>query len=76
MSETQPPVLKPHGNAVTEVAGIIKILDPNMVAVLILTVVLNGMFFYVYMNLAQSRHTEFMAALNSCPAMSLRSMQP
>jgi hypothetical protein len=67
------PVLPPPqthssiGTAVAEVGGVVKRLDPNMLAVLLLTVVLNGMFFYVYIRIADAKHIEFMAALNSCP---------
>jgi hypothetical protein len=55
------------GAAVAEVGGLVKKLDPNMLAVLLLTVFLNGMFFYVYIRIADAKHIEFMAALNSCP---------
>jgi hypothetical protein len=47
---------------------VIKRLDPNMLAALMLTVVLNGMFFYVYVHIADAKHIEFMAALRNCPA--------
>jgi hypothetical protein len=69
MSDVRPPVQPPstvHA-AVAEVGGMVKRLDPNMLAVLMLTVVLNGMFFYVYIRIADAKHIEFMAALNSCP---------
>ena len=62
-------VIPPPGS-VSEVTSIVKQLDPNVLAVLLLTIVLNGLFFYVYVNLAQSRHVEFMAALATCPASS------
>lgn len=71
MSQSQlpPPVVHPvpqTTGTVGEVAGMVKKLDPNMLAVLMLTVALNGMFFYVYVEVARTRHTEFMAALTSC----------
>lgn len=66
MSNFLPPPSGP--GAISEVTGVVKQLDPNMLAVLLLTVALNGMFFYVYVSLAQSRHVEFMAALATCPA--------
>jgi hypothetical protein len=47
---------------------VVKSLDPNMLAVLLLTVILNGLFFYTYIQLAIDRHVEFMAALKSCPS--------
>lgn len=53
--------------AVAEVGHMVKRLDPNMLAVLLLTVILNGMFFYVYMQISDRSHLQFMAALNSCP---------
>jgi hypothetical protein len=65
MTENIPTTLT---GAVAEVGGMFKRLDPNMLAVLLLTVILNGMFFYVYIRISDSRHQEFMAALNSCPA--------
>jgi hypothetical protein len=51
-----------------EIANVVKRLDPNMLSVLLLTVALNGMFFHVYVEVARTRHVEFLAALNSCPA--------
>jgi hypothetical protein len=60
----------PRRAALSEVTSLINRLDPNMLAVLLLTITLNGMFFYVYMSLASSRHAEFIAALNACPAFS------
>lgn len=68
-----PPPPHPHSPnstvvaAVSEVGHMFKRLDPNMLAVLLLTVILNGMFFWVYMQIAHTAHIEFMAALNSCP---------
>jgi hypothetical protein len=56
---------------VSEVSRVVGSLDPNMLAVLLLTVVLNGMFFYVYLEIANVRHVEFMSALNSCPVTSV-----
>jgi hypothetical protein len=64
---TPPPPHSNIGAAVVEVGSMFKKLDPNMLAVLMLTVILNGMFFYVYMKIADTSHIEFMAALNSCP---------
>lgn len=55
-------------SAVTGVKEAVRRLDPNMLAVLMLTLILNGLFFYTYIKIAESRHIEFMAALNSCPA--------
>ena len=52
----------------SEIGAAVRRLDPNMLAVLMLTVILNGLFFYTYIRIAESRHLEFMAALNSCPA--------
>lgn len=46
----------------------LKRLDPNMLAVLMLVIVMNGLFFWIYAELAKMRHVEFIAALNSCPA--------
>lgn len=66
MSGQVPTPPSPHG-LVSEVSRVVSTLDPNMLAVLLLTCVLNGMFFYVYMEIANVRHVEFMAALNSCP---------
>lgn len=66
MSEQRPPSSLTQ-SAVTEVGGMVRKLDPNMTAVLLLTVILNGLFFYTYVHIADSRHIEFMAALNSCP---------
>jgi hypothetical protein len=71
MSEQRAPVPNTGGVA-SEVASVVKTLDPNMVAVLLLTLILNGMFFWTYVELAGSRHTEFMAALNSCPDTTLQ----
>lgn len=62
-------VPSPTGGVVTAVSNVVRTLDPNMLAVLLLTCVLNGMFFYVYLEIASVRHVEFMSALNSCPAM-------
>ncbi len=63
-----PVVVAHHGTMISEVSGTLKRLDPNMLAALLLTVILNGMFFYVYLEIAKSQHVEFIAALNSCPA--------
>lgn len=67
MSEGQPPPVDR-----TTIAGsalsIMQKLDPNMLAVLLLVVGMNGLFFWIYAELAKMRHVEFIAALNSCPA--------
>jgi hypothetical protein len=39
-----------------------------MLAVLLLVIVMNSLFFWIYAELATMRHVEFIAALNSCPA--------
>lgn len=70
MSDTPPPAHNPSltHTIIGESTGVIKRLDPNMLAMLLLTVILNGLFFYTYVKIAESRHVEFMAALNSCPS--------
>jgi len=59
-----------------EIAGVVKKLDPNMLSVLLLTVALNSMFFYVYVEVARTRHVEFLAALNSCPIRGSTPLSP
>jgi hypothetical protein len=57
---------------VTTIAGTVhqtvQRLDPNMLSVLAMVIVLNGLFFWSYRIRAELAHQEFIAALNSCPA--------
>jgi hypothetical protein len=43
-------------------------LDPNMLAVLAMVIILNGLFFWALRINADYQHLEFLAALNACPA--------
>jgi hypothetical protein len=73
------PHLPSHSPPLTvtgEIANVVKKLDPNMLSVLLLTVTLNSLFFYVYVEVARTRHVEFLAALNSCPMRGPSSFPP
>jgi hypothetical protein len=44
----------------------LKRLDPNMLAVLMLVMVLNGLFFWAYSENLKLKHQEFLVAIQSC----------
>jgi len=67
VSESPPPQSNARA-AIAEVSGIMHKLDPNMLAVLLLVVGMNGLFFWIYAEISKMRHVEFIAALNSCPS--------
>lgn len=53
--------------AVAEIAANVRRLDSNMLAVLMLVIVINGMFVWLYDNFSTQRHREFLGALAACP---------
>lgn len=71
MSDQPPTVVRGDG-MITTIAGsvhqTIHRLDPNMLAILVMAVVLNGLFFWALRINAEHRHAEFMEALKTCPA--------
>lgn len=68
MSEASPPPSNMRESAIAVAGTAIKRIDGNMIAVLLLVMTMNGLFFWIYAELAKMRHVEFIAALNSCPA--------
>lgn len=62
-------------NAIVGTVGeTVKRLDSNMLAVLSLVVILNGLFFWSLRILNDRQHIEFMAALNACTPAAYRAI--